>query len=351
MQLPTCSRLKACACALSVATLAAFAPLGIAGWSPESTSHVLAAEAPDSPVAPLEEPAAGATTSGSPATEAKPSTQPAAPDSQVKEATVGDAAVAIVNGYVITERQLFDILLDLAGKSVLDQLITETLIEQQAKAAGVTVTDEEVAVRMKQIRVRFATDAEFQQALQQAGLTERLLWRQLYFDELIVRLLAPLTQVTDADVQAYYEDHKAEYGEPAQVRARHILVKTREEAEAIRAELAKGADFAELARTRSLDKGSANDGGELGFFTADDVVPEFAAAAFSLESGEISDPVETDYGFHIIEVEERKEAKPATFEEVAQLIRETLMDDRLQQLVPMWLTQIRSEADIQVLWP
>ncbi|MBE3577012.1 MAG: peptidyl-prolyl cis-trans isomerase [Limnochordales bacterium] len=321
MQLPSCPWFKVLRTLLPVTVAAILTSLSIGGLVSPCVSQVLAAEA------------------GAP------------PASSTTPAAVDDGAVALVNGYVITERQLYEALLDLAGRNVLNQLIDEVLIMQQAEAASVTVTEEEVALRLQEIRSRFSSELEFQQALEQVGLTENLFRRQLYLDALIIRLLTPRTKVTEEDVRAYFEAHKAEYDQPAQVRARHILVKTKEEAEAIRAELAKGADFAELARTRSLDKGSATSGGELGFFTADDVVPEFAAAAFSLQPGEVSEPVQTVYGFHIIQVEERKEAKPATFEEVAPLIRQALTDEQLQQLVPVWLNEIRAQADILILLP
>ena len=100
-----------------------------------------------------------------------------------------------------------------------------------------------------------------------------------------------------------------------EVRARHILVETEDEAKAVEEELKKGADFAELAKKKSKDPG-ASDGGDLGFFTKDQMVPEFSAVAFALEPGKISDPVKSQFGWHVIKVEEKRNRKPPDFEQV-----------------------------------
>ncbi|HHV55277.1 MAG TPA: foldase [Firmicutes bacterium] len=259
--------------------------------------------------------------------------------------------MAIVNGRIITQRDLYEAMLDAIGESVLDQLITEELILQAAESAGVSVPDSVIEQKMAQIRAQFSTEADYQEALRQSGLSDRSLRRQLLLNELVTRLLTPQVNVTDEDVKAYFDEHQAELGQPEQVRARHILVKTKEEAEKIRAQLEEGADFAELARKYSLDESSAADGGELGFLTADQLVPEFSEAAFALEVGAISQPVQTQYGYHIIQVEEKKPAVPAKLEEVSRAIVETLTKDRIRQIVPIWLRQLRAKATIQTFWP
>lgn len=266
-------------------------------------------------------------------------------------ASTWEEPVAIVNGRMITQRDLYEAMLDAIGESVLDQLITEELILQAAESAGVSVPDSVIEQKMAQIRAQFSTEADYQEALKQSGLSDRSLRRQLLLNELVTRLLTPQVNVTDEDVKAYFDEHQAELGQPEQVRARHILVKTKEEAEKIRAQLEEGADFAELARKYSLDESSAADGGELGFLTADQLVPEFSEAAFALEVGAISQPVQTQYGYHIIQVEEKKPAVPAKLEEVSRTIVETLTKDRIRQIVPIWLRQLRAKATIQTFWP
>src|ERR1700749_1976219 len=120
---------------------------------------------------------------------------------------------------------------------------------------------------------------------------------------------------TDEAMKKVYEDAAKQIEGEQEVHARHILVETEDEAKAIEAELKKGADFAELAKTKSKDPGAA-DGGDLGFFTKDQMVPEFSAVAFALEPGKISDPVKSQFGWHIIKVEEKRNRKAPDFDQV-----------------------------------
>jgi peptidyl-prolyl cis-trans isomerase C len=121
--------------------------------------------------------------------------------------------------------------------------------------------------------------------------------------------------VTDEAMKKVYDDAAKQITGEQEVHARHILVPTEEEAKAIKAELDKGADFAKLAKEKSKDPG-ASDGGDLGFFTKEQMVPEFSKVAFSLEPGKISDPVKTQFGWHIIKVEEKRNRKAPEFDQV-----------------------------------
>ncbi len=121
--------------------------------------------------------------------------------------------------------------------------------------------------------------------------------------------------LTDEAMKKVYDDAAKQIAGEQEVHARHILVPTEDEAKAIKAELDKGADFAKLAKEKSKDPG-ASDGGDLGFFTKEQMVPEFSAVAFSLEPGKISDPVKTQFGWHIIKVEEKRNRKPPEFAQV-----------------------------------
>jgi peptidyl-prolyl cis-trans isomerase C len=120
---------------------------------------------------------------------------------------------------------------------------------------------------------------------------------------------------TDEAMKKVYEEASKQITGEQEVHARHILVETEDEAKAIAEELKKGADFAELAKKKSKDPG-ASDGGDLGFFTKDQMVPEFSAVAFALEPGKISDPVKSQFGWHIIKVEEKRNRKAPDFEQV-----------------------------------
>jgi peptidyl-prolyl cis-trans isomerase C len=120
---------------------------------------------------------------------------------------------------------------------------------------------------------------------------------------------------TDEAMKKVYEDASKQISGEQEVHARHILVETEDEAKAVEAELKKGADFAELAKKKSKDPG-ASDGGDLGFFTKDQMVPEFSEAAFKLEPGQISDPVKSQFGWHVIKVEEKRNRKAPDFDQV-----------------------------------
>jgi peptidyl-prolyl cis-trans isomerase C len=123
------------------------------------------------------------------------------------------------------------------------------------------------------------------------------------------------TASSDDAMKKVYEEASKQIAGEQEVHARHILVETEDEAKAIEEELKKGADFAELAKKKSKDPGSS-DGGDLGFFTKDQMVPEFANVAFTLEPGKISDPVKSQFGWHVIKVEEKRNRKAPDFEQV-----------------------------------
>jgi peptidyl-prolyl cis-trans isomerase C len=148
--------------------------------------------------------------------------------------------------------------------------------------------------------------------------------------------------ITDEAMKKVYEDAIKQVSGEQEVHARHILVPTEEEAKAIKAELDKGADFAKLAKEKSKDPGAA-DGGDLGFFTKEQMVPEFSAAAFALAPGKISDPVKSQFGWHVIKVEEKRDRKPPTFEQVKAQI-ETFVTRKAQA---DYVTKLRAAAKVE----
>jgi peptidyl-prolyl cis-trans isomerase C len=149
---------------------------------------------------------------------------------------------------------------------------------------------------------------------------------------------------TDDAMKKVYDDAAKQITGEQEVHARHILVETEDEAKAIKAELDKGADFAELAKKKSKDPG-ASDGGDLGFFTKDQMVPEFSAVAFALEPGKISDPVKSQFGWHIIKVEEKRNRKAPDFEQVKAQI-ETYVTRKAQA---DYVAKLREGAKIERL--
>ena len=147
---------------------------------------------------------------------------------------------------------------------------------------------------------------------------------------------------TDDAMKKVYEDAAKQITGEQEIHARHILVETEDEAKAIKAELDKGADFAELAKKKSKDPG-ASDGGDLGFFTKDQMVPEFSNVAFSLEPGKISDPVKTQFGWHIIKVEEKRNRKAPDFDQVKAQIEQYVT----RKAQADYVAKLRAEAKVE----
>jgi peptidyl-prolyl cis-trans isomerase C len=135
--------------------------------------------------------------------------------------------------------------------------------------------------------------------------------------------------LTDAAIKKVYEDAVKSMGNEQEVRARHILVPSEDEAKAVLAEVKKGTDFAELAKQKSKDPGAAAEGGDLGYFGKEQMVPEFAETAFKLDKGQVSDPVKTQFGWHIIKVEDKRSKPVPEFDKVKDQI-ETYVQRKAQ---------------------
>lgn len=147
---------------------------------------------------------------------------------------------------------------------------------------------------------------------------------------------------TDANMKKVYEDAAKQITGEQEVHARHILVESEDEAKKVIEDLKKGADFAELAKKTSKDPGAA-DGGDLGFFTKDQMVPEFSAVAFALEPGKISDPVKSQFGWHVIKVEEKRNRKAPEFDQVKPQIEQYVV----RKAQADYVTKLREGAKIE----
>jgi peptidyl-prolyl cis-trans isomerase C len=150
---------------------------------------------------------------------------------------------------------------------------------------------------------------------------------------------------TDAALHKVYDEAVKQMSNQEEVHARHILVATEDEAKAIEAELKKGADFATLAKEKSKDPSGAANGGDLGYFTKDEMVPEFAEAAFKLDKGQISDPVHTKFGWHIIKIEDKRIKPVPTFDEVKPQLQNYVAHHAQAELVD----SLRKTANIERL--
>lgn len=152
--------------------------------------------------------------------------------------------------------------------------------------------------------------------------------------------------ITDDTIRQYYDTHQGDYNTEEQITASHILVKTEVEAREVLKELRQGKDFAEVAKAKSIGP-SAPNGGSLGTFGRGRMVPDFEEAAFALKAGEISEPVQTQFGHHIIKVTERVEPHVKPFDEVKDDIRETL----ISQYVETLLEELRQKATVEIKNP
>jgi len=148
--------------------------------------------------------------------------------------------------------------------------------------------------------------------------------------------------VNEAAMRKVYDDAIGQMKKEPEVRARHILVETEDEAKAVVAELKKGTDFAELAKTKSKDPGS-QDGGDLGYFTKDQMVPEFSEVAFKLEKGALSDPVKSQFGWHVIKVEDKRERQPPEFDKVKDQLESFLVRKSQSELI----TKLRADGKVE----
>lgn len=239
--------------------------------------------------------------------------------------------VARINGVDVTRQQVLDSATDLPDqvRAQIDQVFPQLvkryiglqLLADKGRADNLA-EDPEVK--------KLVTEAE-NQAIRQVYVTR-------YLDQ----------QVTDAAIQARYDQLLKENPPPEEVRAAHILVATEDEAKAIIEQLAAGADFAAVAKEKSTDTGSGANGGELGWFAKNVMVKEFADAAFSMQAGETSKaPVKSQFGFHIIKLEERRIQPAPTLESQRDQIRAELAEQTVQALV----NTLREEAKVEVLGP
>jgi len=262
--------------------------------------------------------------------------------------TDAEVAIAAVNGQPITRQDFYIALSETAGKPVLDQLIAEMLIAQAAAGAGVSVSNEEVELEFEAVRQQVGP--EFEILLAQYGMTADDLRKNIQISLLVFKVSTKDVIVTDEQINTYYDEHSAEFESPEMIKASHILVDTEAEAQAALGRIRAGADFGEVAAAVSMDPMTAPNGGDLGFFAAGEMVKEFEDAAFALRAGEISGIVETDYGYHIIQVTDRVEPRRASVEEVSGKIEQLLRSAHAAKPADL-VAQLKSTSLITVFDP
>src|SRR6185295_10993600 len=249
-------------------------------------------------------------------------------------------------------------------RQVLEQLIAITLLQQDAKAQGVAASDQEVQRQIDARKSVYSSEAEFQKALRQAGVTEETLRQQaheqLSVQKYVQTKLAANVAVPDQAARDFYEKNKAKIRSPERLHLRHILIginaktspadrqKARQKAEDLLKRIKAGEDFAQLAMS-SDDTGSRLKGGDLGWVSRGQTVPPFEKAAFALSKpNDLSPVVESPFGYHIIQLLERQAAGAVAYDQVKDRIAAMLKEKQTQQQVAARVRELRGKAKVEV---
>ena len=386
MKFPTTRATLATAIATGLLALPACKPPAPAETAPKP-------EAAPATEAPAQAAPAPAETTPAPATAPAPAeTTPAAPSAEEPAAEQKPAAVAkpielpevvaTVNGKDITRTQLQDIFnaaVQSSGMNVADlssaqqlggytQLLND-LIDRQLlldAASKEEITSEDVEAEIKKFKSQFPDEAIFDTQMKQAGMTPEKLQSDVREELKIRRWMesqVKTPEVSDADAKSFYESNLKEFEQPETVKASHILfmvdadaapdvVKQKEEAAQKAAARAKGGeDFTTLAKELSEEPGAKESGGDLGFFPKDRMVPEFANAAFAANLNDISEPVKTQFGWHVIKVTDKKAAGTVPFQEVDKQITSYLKSMRQREAVQKVMKDLKDSAKVQTFLP
>ena len=364
---------------------------GLLACSGGSEADEQGAAKPAAPQAPAAQtgqaqPAPGTAAQGAPGQTAPvaPGT-PAAPASAVEaklDVAKIPAVVARVNGQEIKKDDFLKEAQELRGqflqrgakpeqleseafyKQVLEGVISRTLLEGEAKAGGVTVTDEDIQKEIAGLRAQFPSQEVYEKAMASEGLNEAKLKenlrRQILVRKFVEAKVVSKTPVTEQEMKAFYDQNQQQMKQPEQLHLRHILVKVDEKAPAADKQKAKakadslltqvkgGQDFAKLAGENSDDPGSKANGGDLGWISRGQTVEPFEKAAFALQKpNELSPVVESRFGYHIIQFLERKPEGVVPFDQVKERIAAFLKQRQSQQQFQAHLQELRSKAKVE----
>jgi parvulin-like peptidyl-prolyl isomerase len=278
-------------------------------------------------------------------------------------ATLGSDDAAVVGSQPITKEQFQD-LMGRAEKSYKAQkrpfpkpgsteyeqlkgqaityLIQQAEFAQEASNMGIKVSDDEVDKRIEQLKKQFygGSDERYKKTLDQQGLTEdqaKDVIRSQIISERLFKKVTSSVKVSDQEIGAYYKSHKSQYGQPETREVRHILVQKKALADSLYAQLKAGANFGKLAKKYSKDPGSASNGGKL-TISKGQTVPQFDKTAFALKINELSQPVHTQYGYHIIQaLSGVKPAQTTPLSKVKKSIKLQLEQQRKNDVMTKWV--------------
>jgi peptidyl-prolyl cis-trans isomerase C len=354
------------------------APAATAAGS--ATAPATGTAAPGSATAPAPPgAAAGATPQAAPgtgATAGATATPPAPPQPLAPDKI--PAVVAKVNGAPInkgellkTAEQVHSQMMPNAPETaefyrrVLDNLVARELLLQEAKAAGITASDVEVNKQLTELKSRFPSPEKFQEELKKEGMTEAELAqkaRDAYvMQKLVESKVINGLAVSDAEIKAFYDKNQEQMKRPERVHLRHVLIKVakgasaedkqkaKAKAEDVLAKAKAGGDFAKLATENSDDPGSKVRGGDLSWVSRGQTVPPFEAAAFALKKpNDLSPVVETDFGYHVIQLLEHEDAGVVPLAEVKDKIGEFLKQKQQQEKVQDHIKALRAKGKVEV---
>ncbi|OXS52418.1 hypothetical protein B1A99_34225 [Cohnella sp. CIP 111063] len=270
----------------------------------------------------------------------------------------GNEALGQMDGYTIKKTDVYDEVKNRLGEdqlaALVDDIAQSKIIELESEKAGIAVSDEDVKRELDNFKklYGFETDEDMSVALAQAGITLEDLKATQILPNLKIKLLFENKHpVTEDELKTYFEDNKESTfaTTPKEVKASHILVETKEEADAVLAELKSGKDFAQLAKEKSLDPGSREDGGDLGFFGRGVMNQRFETAAFALAKGETSEVVEADNGFHIIKVTDIQEAVVPEYDAVKSDVKQAYYDEKMGMEATAWLATLKTDRNFKNL--
>lgn len=255
--------------------------------------------------------------------------------------------IGTMDGVSFTKADFYNEMADQMGpdnlSSSLDQMMTLKMLELEAGKAVGPVTEADIDAEIAQARKSYPSEEAFRQSLMQQGITEDGMRKQVKIQLELRRVFDKQINPKEEDLKKYYEDNKASFGTPEQVRASHILVEKKEDAEAILKQLKDGADFAKLAAEKSIDTASKVKGGDLNWFGRGMMNQQFEEAAFKLSKDELSGVVQSPEGYHIIKLTDKKAAVTPTYDEVKQLVRNRYIDSKSQDLISTWIDKTKTE--------
>jgi len=255
--------------------------------------------------------------------------------------------VARINDETISKEDLYNLLVEQNGQAALDSLVDQSIIKQEAEKQKIVISEQTIDKEITELKQSYGSEEEFNNTLETYGTTLEKVREDIAVSLMVEKLLEPEISITEEEIKTYFEEHKEEFATAEKVKASHILIASEEEAKKVKEKLDAGEDFATLAKEYSTDTATSEQGGNLGFFAKGDMVAEFEEVAFSLEAGSISDPVKTEYGYHIIKVVEKQAAQEANYEDSKAEIKELLFQNEIQTNYATWIEKKREEYDVK----